>query len=120
MTTRSHHHHPIVSSPGIPVCRGGGLMVLICQLMSFPLALQPVAREDTENASLQDLVRRINEERGAFRSITEEQLKEEITNDLASQKEDTNVAEEKEAPQDLEKRRKELFSARNQMLQFIG
>lgn len=88
--------------------------------MSFSVALQPIARRNAENASLQDLVRRINEERGAFRNITEEQLKEEIVKDSAQQRDDIHVVEEEDAPQDLETRRKEVYAARHEILQFIG
>lgn len=88
--------------------------------MSFPIALQPLVNGHNEKASLQDLVRRINEERGAFRNVTEEQLKEEIARDQPKLEDETLDVEEEDTPQDLEKRRKGVFAARNEMLQFIG
>jgi len=88
--------------------------------MSFPIALQPVLSSQVETLSLQDLVRRINEERGAFRNVTEDQLKEEIAKDQHKTDDEAVDVEEEDAPQDLEKRRKEVFAARNEMLQFIG
>lgn len=88
--------------------------------MSFPIALQPLVNSHVEQASLQDLVRRINEERGAFRNVTEDKLKDEIAKDALNPVDDTIDVEEEDAPQNLEKRRKEVFAARNEMLQFIG
>jgi len=88
--------------------------------MSFSVALQPLIKSQAETASLQDLVRRINEERGAFRNVTEDQLKEEIARDQLTANDDTVDVEEEDAPQDFEKRRKEVFTARNEMLQLVG
>jgi len=88
--------------------------------MSFPIALQPLVNNHIEKASLQDLVRRINEERGAFRNVTEEQLREEIAKDQLNLEDETVVVEEEDTIQDLEKRRKEVFAVRNEMLQSIG
>ena len=89
--------------------------------MAFPLSLRPVARKATgdDQESLQYLIQRINEERGHFRNITEESLRQEIDalESVDSKLEDDTAPEEK--PQDVEARRKEIYAARADMLKFI-
>lgn len=89
--------------------------------MSLPLALQPQANPDKDEKSLQHLIARINEERGSFRDVDEAKLKEEIARDLATDVEaQGNENEDVEEPQDAESRRKEVYTARNEMLKLIG
>lgn len=89
--------------------------------MSLPLALQPQSNADKDDRSLQDFITRINNERGAFRNVTEEKLKEEIARDLAKDiDEELDVTEDIEEIQDAESRRKEVYTARNEMLKLVG
>ena len=88
--------------------------------MSFPLALHPITTRSDGNEPLQDLVRRINEERGTFRGLTEQQLRAEITKDLASNNDGPSEIEDVDATRDLDNRRKEVYNARTEMLRFIG
>ena len=46
--------------------------------MSFTLAFQPSSDDKSEQRSIQQLITRINEERGAFRNVSEETLRDEI------------------------------------------
>jgi len=89
--------------------------------MSFALALQPAHGADTQQRSIQQLITRINEERGAFRNVTEETLHDEIAKALSGTgNEDLDAEEDAIDPQDIDARRKEVYTARNEMLKFIG
>jgi mediator of RNA polymerase II transcription subunit 17 len=88
--------------------------------MSFPLALQPTSQQEEDQLSLQHFITRINEERGAFRNVTEGKLREEVIKDARNIEDDLDEAEESEPVQDVESRRKEVFAARNEMLNYIG
>jgi len=89
--------------------------------MSFTLALQPSSGDSSEQRSIQQLITKLNEERGAFRNVTEETLCDEIAKATASTG-DENLDEEEDAvdSQDIEARRKEVYTARSEMLRFIG
>jgi len=89
--------------------------------MSFALALQPASGADTQQKSIQQLITRINEERGAFRNVTEESLRDEIAK-AATDAGNEALDEEEDAvdPQDIDARRKEVYTARGEMLKFIG
>jgi mediator of RNA polymerase II transcription subunit 17 len=89
--------------------------------MSFTLALQPTPGDNSQQKSIQQLITKINEERGAFRNVTEETLRDEIAK-AATGTDNQDVDEEQNAvdPQDIEARRKEVYAARSEMLKFIG
>jgi len=83
---------------------------------SFALSLRPPPRKrDAE--PLSQLIGRINDERGHFRNITEDSLRAEI--EARGAQEDL---EDKEAVvvEDKEARRKEIYSARVELLQLIA
>jgi len=89
--------------------------------MSFSLALQPASAADIQQKSIQQLITKINEERGAFRNVTEETLRDEIAKAATGTGNvDQDVKEDAANPQDIEARRKEVYAARNEMLKFIG
>lgn len=88
--------------------------------MAFSLALQPVSQQKSDQLSLKDLITRINEERGAFRNVTEEKLREEVIKEARNIEDNEEYSEQPEAVQDVESRRKEVYAARNEMLKHIG
>ena len=89
--------------------------------MTFTIALEPSSGDDFEQRSIQQLITRINEERGAFRNVTEETLRDEIAKATTSNgNDDSDEEEDTVDPQDIEARRKEVYTARSEMLKFIG
>jgi hypothetical protein len=88
--------------------------------MSFSLALQPFNQRKADQLSLQYFISRINEERGAFRNVTEEKVQEEVIKEARHIQEDVDEAEEPEPMQDVESRRKEIYAAKGEMLKHIG
>jgi len=89
--------------------------------MSFTLALQPVLGDGAQQKSIQQLITRINEERGAFRNVTEETLLDELAKaSTGSGDDDLDEGSDAVDSQDIEARRKEVYTARNEMLKFIG
>jgi len=86
---------------------------------SFALSLRPPPRKrDAE--PLSQLIGRINDERGHFRNITEDSLRAEIEAKEARGAQE--VLEDKEAVvvEDKEARRKEIYSAKVELLQLIA
>ena len=79
----------------------------------FPISLQswPLKEKDP-NSALPALIQRINIERGGFRDLSEDGLRQEIAEAEAGEGEDSSD-EEEEKPDRL----KELVAAREEMLQ---
>src|SRR4051812_18835956 len=81
----------------------------------FPISLQSwPTKEKDPNTALPELIRRINIERGGFRDLSEDGLRQEITEAEAGAGEDDSSDEEEEEKPD---RLKELVTARDEMLQ---
>jgi len=80
----------------------------------FPISLQswPSTEEDP-NSALPVLIQRINFERGGFRELTEEGLRQEIAEAEAENAEDDSSEDEEEEKPD---RMKELMTTREEML----
>ena len=85
-------------------------------MMSFPLSLRVWSEKEDTTAPLGSLVTRINEERGHFRNITEDSLREEIEHGDTLQ---DAVESDVDDVYDPEQRRKTLYAARTEMLKFI-
>lgn len=76
------------------------------------------AKEEDPNAALPELIRRINIERGGFRDLSEDGLRQEIAEAEAGAGEDDSSDEEEE--EETPDRLKELVTARDEMLQQLG
>jgi mediator of RNA polymerase II transcription subunit 17 len=79
----------------------------LISLQSWPL------KEKDPNSALPALIQRINIERGGFRDLSEDGLRQEIAEAEAGEGEDSSDEEEEEKPDRL----KELVTAREEMLQ---
>lgn len=80
----------------------------------FPISLQSWPSKDKDlNSALPALISRINLERGGFRNLTEESLKQEIAEAEAGEGEESSSDEDEEEKPD---RMKELLSAREKMM----
>ncbi|KAK4964313.1 RNA polymerase II mediator complex subunit, partial [Elasticomyces elasticus] len=90
---------------------------------TMALSLRPQPVEDPEKESIKYMLQRINEERGGFRHITEEGLKEEIrareAGEVSSGEEDVDDGEAATKEKEPKSRREELYAARGEMLQHI-
>lgn len=82
----------------------------------FPISLQSwPSKEKDPNTALPNLIKRINLERGGFRNLTEDGLRQEIAEaEAEEEEEDTSSDEEEEEKPD---QFKELMNARDEMLQ---
>lgn len=89
---------------------------------SLPLSLQAFPHPDKEIESLQYLIRRVNEQRGSFRNVSEQSLEEEIhnasTNEVEAILED--VKETVIAGEDVQTKREEVAKAKEDILRQIG
>jgi mediator of RNA polymerase II transcription subunit 17 len=83
----------------------------------FPISLRAWPSKDEKTVPLPSLISRINNERGSFREITEEDLTEELKKDEAglgsSKGDDESEVEDVEEEPD---RSKELMKARGEIL----
>jgi mediator of RNA polymerase II transcription subunit 17, fungi type len=83
----------------------------------FPISLRAWPSKDEKAVPLSSLISRINNERGSFREITEEDLTEELKKDEAgldsSKDDDESEVEDVEEEAD---RSKELIKARGEIL----
>jgi mediator of RNA polymerase II transcription subunit 17, fungi type len=83
----------------------------------FPISLRAWPSKDEKAVPLSSLISRINNERGSFREITEEDLTEELKKDEAgldsSKDDDESEVEDVEEEPD---RSKELMKARGEIL----
>lgn len=83
----------------------------------FPISLRAWPSRDEKAVPLSSLISRINNERGSFREITEEDLAEELKKDEAgldsSKDDDESEVEDVEEEPD---RSKELMKARGEIL----
>jgi len=86
---------------------------------SFALSLRPVPRK-RDSEPLAQLIGRINEERGHFRNITEDSLRAEIEANAARGAQEDLEYKETVVVEDKEARRKEIYTARGELLQLIG
>ncbi|KAK5125631.1 hypothetical protein LTR85_011905 [Meristemomyces frigidus] len=90
------------------------------------LSLTPWARTTEDEAPLQDVLARVNLERGHFRTITEASLQAEVAGDGAlglSESEDEDEDEETVEGEQAKAKpttRQELFNAKLEMLQHVG
>ncbi|OAF58526.1 RNA polymerase II mediator complex subunit [Pseudogymnoascus destructans] len=83
---------------------------------NFPMSLRPWPTKEGNGSALPTLISRINAERGQFRNLTEEGLREEIAkgeNEAAADNEDVSTEDETEAAPD---RQKEVMDAKAEML----
>lgn len=84
----------------------------------FPISLRAWPPQNNNATALSTLISRINAERGSFRSISEDSLREEIRKNEAGL-DATNAedgSEDDEAEEEEPDRMKELMKAREQML----
>lgn len=85
--------------------------------MALPVSLQPQPSKVEQQDALPDLVRRIKDERGHLRNITELGLQDEIQRQDAGDSDKVGNDEDTETgPKDLETRQKELLEARDAMM----
>lgn len=89
---------------------------------SFPLSLRPWPRERPEANSLPYLIGRIHEQRGHFRNITEKGLIELIQAEGNGEVEANEMDSEDEGglERDIERRQKEVYEARGEMIRYIA
>lgn len=84
----------------------------------FPISLRAWPSKDGKTVALQSLISRINNQRGSFRSVTEEALEEE----LSKGEEESNISnsndktEENDKEDDERDRLKEISTAREEVL----
>ena len=86
---------------------------------SLLLSLRASQKVDPEKDSLPFLISRITEQRGSFRNITEQSLREEIRAQEIGQADTIEESEEVEHVQDAKSRREELATARDEMLRQV-
>jgi mediator of RNA polymerase II transcription subunit 17 len=94
---------------------------------SEPLTLRPWPRDDTETTALQDVLARVNFERGHFRDINEASLQEEVAADGGI---DLSESEDDEEDEDIETgveakptqatSREDLYRIKHEMLAFVA
>ncbi|KAL9098610.1 MAG: hypothetical protein Q9163_005762 [Psora crenata] len=86
------------------------------------ISLQVPSSIEGQKNSLQSLIGRIVEQKGSFRNVTEEGLKEEIKDaaegDTVMVEEDATLTGEE--PQDFKSKKDEIYKARDEMLKQIG
>jgi mediator of RNA polymerase II transcription subunit 17, fungi type len=83
----------------------------------FPISLRAWPSKDEKAVPLSSLISRINNERGSFREITEEDLTEELKKDEAGldSSKDDDESEVEDVEEELD-RSKELTKARGEIL----
>ena len=86
------------------------------------LSLQAFPLVDQDKESLQYLIRRINEQKGSFRNVTEQSLEEEIHALEAgeTQPDDGDVVETVEEAEDPKAKREEVSKARDEILKQVA
>ena len=80
--------------------------------MAEPLLLSLKAIGPSQDDSLPSLIQQINNQRGSFRDVTEEDLQQEITNghgDLVDSEDESAQDSEKPSNDDLQSRRQEIL-----------
>ncbi len=83
------------------------------------LSLQASPKSDPDKHSLPFLISRINEQRGSFRNVNEESLKEEIRGLEAGQAERVEDSGDDEEANEDRSRREQLALAREEMLRQV-
>lgn len=83
------------------------------------LSLRASPKSDPDKSSLPFLISRINEQRGSFRSVTEDSLQEGIRGLEAGQAEAVEDSGDDEEAHDDRPRREQLASAREEMLRQV-
>jgi hypothetical protein len=88
---------------------------------TLALSLQASPQADKDKESLQYLIRRVNEQRGSFRNVTEKSLEEEIRElDAGGANSSQDVAVETTAVgQDAETKKEEVAEAREDIRKYI-
>ena len=87
---------------------------------SFPLSLRPQAVKHDEADPIPEFIRRLKEERGHLRNITEESLREELRQAEDGESEEGDGGQEDAEALDPEAQRKRVYEAKAEMLQFVG
>lgn len=82
----------------------------------LPLSLRASPKTDPDKESLPYLISRINDQRGSFRSITEEGLEEEIRAGDNEILDFQGEAAAEDDVQDIKSRQEEIAEARQQMI----
>ncbi len=82
----------------------------------FPISLRAWPAKDDKSTALPSLISRINIERGSFRNVTEESLKEEIAKAEAGIEIDQDDGDSDDDAEDEPDRLKELMTSRQEML----
>ena len=88
---------------------------------AFSLSLQAFPSIDKEKQSLQDLISRINQQKGPFRSVTEESLEEEIQalNSSETEAGQDDTLETVEGAEEAEFKKEDIVTAREEILKQI-
>lgn len=86
------------------------------------LSLQAFPPVDKEKESLEYLIRRVNNQGGSFRNITEQSLEEEIRElDTGGENEEQeDVVATVEAGEDAKTKKEEVSKAREEILKHVG
>lgn len=89
-----------------------------------PLTLRPWARDNSDATALQEVLARVNAERGHFRNITEASLQEEIATEGAlelseSEEEEDDGVEEQDSKQIKVTTQQDLLKVKFEMLAFV-
>lgn len=85
----------------------------------FPISLRAWPSSQANGSNLGNMIRRINLERGGFREISEESLRQEITEaeaEVATPAGQDEPSDEDDAEEDKPHRMKELMTARDELL----
>ncbi len=95
--------------------------ILLRMAETLALSLQASPQADKDKESLQYLIRRVNEQRGSFRNVTEKSLEEEIRElDAGGANSSQDVAVETTAVgQDAETKKEEVAEAREDIRKYI-
>ena len=83
------------------------------------LSLRASPKTDTQKDSLPFIISRINEQRGSFRNVTEDSLREEIQAQEAGRAETIEESGDLDEVQDAKPRREQLATAREDMLRHV-
>lgn len=84
---------------------------------SLSLSLQAFPTPDKDKESLQYLIRRVNEQRGSFRNVTEQSLEDEIRALDAGDADESQeaVVETSEVDEDAKTKKEEVIQARDEI-----
>jgi hypothetical protein len=88
---------------------------------ALSLSLQAFPSIDKEKQSLQYLISRVNQQKGPFRSVTEESLEEEIQalNSSETEAGQDDTLETVEGAEEAESKKENIFTAREEILKQI-